>query len=227
MTDKRLRMPPELLQVNMNWLFLGQNCRNTLYFVTLDDGDAPVAISGANARDICIALQTTYETNMMPLTAHDAQLESFDFVYESSGPGGPLEGGTFVGSGMPSSGLETHDGCASNVTLAMKLSTAFLGRSNHGRIYMVGVNNGLYDVDNPNVLKPGAVTDINGALDAMVTDLKAITLTTPAASGKLVVASFYGHGSLRPTATYNLVESWGLHDTVFDSQRRRLPGRGQ
>jgi hypothetical protein len=122
-------------------------------------------------------------------------------------------------------GGETHDGCANNVSLAIKLGTGLGGRSNHGRFYFVGINNGLYDVDNPNVLKPGSVTNFGTANS----NFQGVMFEASLSSGNifsLAVASFVSGGSSRPAVIANKVTAISLTDNTFDSQRRRLPGRG-
>ena|ERR1700690_1767373 len=227
MSDKRLHMPAELVQLTLNWVYLGQRCANVLYAVSLDDAGTPIPMSTANAVALATELGSQYLENYFPLTAKDASLESIGYVFESAGPGGPLEGGLYIATDMPYIGEEAHDGCPSNVTLAIRLDTEFLGRSNHGRFYFVGINSGLYDIDNPNVVKPGSLVDFDGANAAFQTAMEAVTLTSPAATGSLVVASFFHGAALKTPATWNIVTGITLKDNVFDSQRRRLPGRGQ
>jgi hypothetical protein len=171
------------------------------------------------------ALATAWETNYAPLTAEGVTLYAIDYVGNTDPGSGPLIGGTFNGSPLPGAGGEPSDGCANNVTLAIKLSTAVLGRSGHGRFYFVGINAGLYNATAPNVLKAGAVSDFQDANTGFYND----TLNQEVASGvtaRLTVASFVTDGAPRDVAILNDVTAIVLTDNTFDSQRRRLPGRG-
>jgi hypothetical protein len=110
------------------------------------------------------------------------------------------------------------------VTLAIKIATGLGGRSYHGRFYFVGIGPGLFNSTQPNQLKSGSVTAFESAFTAWVSDIAAIT--TDVGSVDFGVCSFVTAGTDRVPALFTTGTALELTDTTFDSQRRRLPGRG-
>ena len=225
MSDKRLLMGSELAQFVLKWTYLGQQCRNIMYAVIETAPDDLTEWTDADAAEAGDILAQNYKSAYQGSTAHDATLDGIDWVWNFAVGTGPLHEGSTLSPALPFTGGETHDGCANNVSLAIKLGTGLGGRSNHGRFYFVGVNNGLYDVDNPNVLKSGSAT----AFATNNANFQGDMFEASLSSGNifsLAVASFVANGSARVQAVANKVTAISLTDNTFDSQRRRLPGRG-
>lgn len=105
-----------------------------------------------------------------------------------------------------------------HVTAAVKWITALRGRSFRGRTYHIGLAEG--HVLNNQL----AIAVINGLL-AAYEGLQAALEGTPA-GGDMVVVSKYTGGAERDTGVTTPIIGVSLDSTV-DSQRRRLPGRGQ
>jgi hypothetical protein len=224
MPDKRLLMTSRQAQFTLKYTYLGQECRNVLYGHISNDEDAAswdndaMETFGAN-------LVESWGARYAPLAAEGVTLYGCDYVTNTDPGAGPLIGGTVTTGGLPIDGGEPSDGCANNVTLAIKLGTAVLGRSGHGRFYFVGINAGLYNATTPNVLKSGAVADFHTANDAFLADNTAVAIST-GVTARLCVVSFVSGGVDRDVAIQNDVTSISLTDNTFDLQRRRLPGRG-
>lgn len=105
-----------------------------------------------------------------------------------------------------------------NVTLAVKWITALRGRSFRGRTFHVGLAEG--HIIN-NVLTGAFVNSLQNAYDEL-----AAALTDTLTGAAMVVVSKIGNGVPRnPGITTEIVAA--VLDVVVDSQRRRLPGRGQ
>lgn len=103
-----------------------------------------------------------------------------------------------------------------NVTLAIKELSALGGRSNRGRIFMVGIiSTGIAG----DTISAGYQSDIQAAYE----ELFGATFSDD--GFHLAVVSYCHNGDWRTTATVNQVVSMTV-DRTTDSQRRRLSGRG-
>jgi len=119
-------------------------------------------------------------------------------------------------AGLPLSGNEGATPLPNNVTVSVKLTTGFSGRSKRGRQYFIGlVNTQLVD---PNHILLGMVTSLQDAYSALIDAISD-------AGWKMVIASFVSGGLPRTTALLTEVISSSVNQTL-DSQRRRLPERG-
>lgn len=125
--------------------------------------------------------------------------------------------------GLPANGEQAVEALPNNVTLAIKWTTGFSGRSFRGRTYFLGLaDSGV----NGNIAAPTTITNISGWYQDFLDGIPAAN-----ADWALVVASFYSgvdaNGDPIPRSTAVLTPVIGLSiDNVIDSQRRRLPGRG-
>lgn len=108
----------------------------------------------------------------------------------------------------------------SSVSLAIKKSTATLGRSGRGRwFWPVGQASNL--VEGNTVASASAAAWVGG-LEAFQAQIE--STIAPAEMG---INSYYSGKVLRSTALFSRITGWGVTDLNVDSQRRRLPGRGQ
>jgi hypothetical protein len=239
-TDKRLNMGEDTCQFTLKFTYQGQQCRNVIYYVRqtlvshLPEGGA--TWTDGKAIDQADAIMSTYKTQFQHLTSNKCTMDGVDWVYSVVPSVGPLHEGSDSGATTPFAGLLTGDPFPTNVTIACKLGTGLGGRANHGRLYYVGLTNDQVDSPNFSNLKPGSVTDLNAALGAFRADAN-VEDVDDAGNGEgstLAVISFIEPGSssggsagiLRNPATASFVVSFALHDSILDSQRRRLPGRG-
>jgi hypothetical protein len=113
---------------------------------------------------------------------------------------------------------DDHAGLPGNVSLSIKRSTGYAGRSNRGRIYLVGL------AENDVV---GNMVDV-GFADAKVDQLNGLDAYLAGLAIPLVqiVVSRINVGGLEPHGTWKLLLEWSVVDYRADSQRRRLAGRG-
>lgn len=225
MSDKRLKLLPHQAQFILRWTYQGQQCRN-IFYNERRVADVPTPWDDSTATDYAANLFNAYTTAYMLLTADVASLDGIDWVWNENLDTGPLHEGTDTISSYPVIGSEASDGAAANVSLAIKLGTGLGGRNFHGRFYFVGVNAGLYDFDTPSQLKAGSVGDFASANNLFVSTANQGLVGPPSESRNLSVASFILGGAARAAAVLTPVIAASLVDTVFDSQRRRLPGRG-
>lgn len=125
-----------------------------------------------------------------------------------------------VTQGLPLAGELTgslHEPLPANVALSITKQTFFRGRSRRGRIYHCGLTTGQVDF---NVVGPNSTNNILTAWT------NAVTLTTTGATWTMQVLSRWEDGVERSQALLTPVEFLST-DSIIDSQRRRLPGRGQ
>jgi len=137
------------------------------------------------------------------------------------------EGGLSVigTTGLPTTGGDAGGGYPNNVTLAVKWGTGLAGRSFRGRTYHVGMVIGMVD-GNGNVVA-NKLNDLKNAYDGLRTALDNATLGV-----EFVVVSRYSgvdanHKPIPRAEGVTTPISGVSIDPVTDSQRRRLPGRGQ
>jgi hypothetical protein len=110
----------------------------------------------------------------------------------------------------------TGEGLPANVALCISFRTPARGRSYRGRNYVAGISEG-------DSLNSQVINGIGEALRAGYADIVNYISTTTADH---VVVSRFTSGQPRTVGVATQVTSYVLVDTVFDSQRRRLPGRG-
>lgn len=129
-------------------------------------------------------------------------------------------------TGLPLVGTGSGGALPNNVTIAIQLITGLGGRSFRGRQYILGLMDSSLTTDRQS-LTSGAVTAYLTAYNGLISSIDGGI--TPG----LVVASFFhgvdvNHKPIpRTTAVLTPVASAVFSNTVVDSQRRRLPGRGK
>jgi len=184
-----------------------QRVENTLYF----EFPAPPAPSDlVNLGDDLLAW---YIALMGPLQSAFVSLREI-YITDLTSATGPTHskvpatavGGSITGAVM-----------ASNVSIATSFRTAQRGRSFRGRNYFVGV--------------AGAQVSQNTFLPAFVTSLKNVydqlPASLPLSGATWVVVSRFTNNAPRTTGIATPVTAVVVVDPTVDSQRRRLPGRGQ
>lgn len=119
--------------------------------------------------------------------------------------------------GLPLVGAIGATTLPNNCTIAVRWTTAFRGRSYQGRTYHIGIKNS--DCGASRITGAFQTTLLTAYQDLMV-------LTVDVGPAVLGVASRVSHGAPRDTGVITPVSNVFI-DTVIDSQRRRLPGRGR
>lgn len=108
-------------------------------------------------------------------------------------------------------------GCApNNVAKAFTLNTGNRGRSYRGRVYIPGIPDSRFNVDN---------TVTSGFQTAILSGLVDLAGRLVSDAFVMAVASRFAGGAPRVTGVATPVTGFA-GDTILDSQRRRLPGRG-
>jgi len=129
---------------------------------------------------------------------------------------------TVIGStadvGITGEGGVDQEAAPNNCTMAVSFRTSLSGRSNRGRNYVPCLSNG--EVTGNNISSTFA-TDVVNAYSELLFGGGALP-----AGWVWVVVSRFTAGAPRVVGTFQEVFSVLVTDLIVDSQRRRLPGRG-
>jgi hypothetical protein len=199
---------PDTLQVELRMTYLEQQVENTLYFQGTPDAEGGTLIDLANevllwwnaeVRPYLSNQLTLREIYVTDLSAVDASAYTFT-------PPTPLPVGGDTAAALPG-----------NISLAVSFRTAKRGRSFRGRNFIVGLVE-------PAVTGNNVSNDFaNGMQDAY----GALLSGSIAADWTWGVVSRYTNKLPRATGIFTPITAAIVTDTVVDSQRRRLPGRGR
>lgn len=197
----------QCVQAQLRLTFQSQEVENVLHFRTA------AAPTGADLAAIAEGVEDWWVTNIAPLVPTSVVYREVYATDQTS-----ATGATFTASGASgTTGGLTLTEEPNNVTLAISLRTAFRGRSFRGRIYHIGFGQ-LQVVDNE--VTPSHVAALNAAYSELLQ-------TTNFGGNALAVASRYSNNAPRVLGICTEVTDVVIADTVVDSQRRRLPGRGR
>lgn len=198
---------PDCIKVELRCLFDDQQVENVFY---VRSAASPTADDVQLAADVT---QAWWHTNARPVLPNSISLIGVlatnvaiegGFQYFETGYAG--ETGEQTGSRLPN-----------NVAFCLNLNTALAGRSGRGKWFWYG----LLDADvTGNRIATDTAAALKNMLDQLKSDLLADSLTP-------VVVSYCHNNAWRTVAGVNDVVSYGYHDLIVDSQRRRLPGRGR
>lgn len=203
---------PNTIQVDVLYLQDGQRVENTLYFERSGGWSLPQII------DFLEQLNTLIAEELMPLLASSIQF--IELIARL------LDTASSIGFSMPItppvSGGVSGNAAPNNVTYTISFKTGLTGRSFRGRNYVPGL--------------PGSKVTGNTIDSATRTGLLAFysalkALASESTNPWVVVSRYSGvDGDGKPiprvTGVTTNVESVTTFDTTVDSQRRRLPGRG-
>jgi hypothetical protein len=200
---------PKAVEVNLNFLMLGQLMQNGLYFAKSGLDTWTEADMTALAGDIVdwwqagLALQLTTALSLQNVTVTDLKSATAASI-------------TYT-TGLPDTGVGTDDPLPTNVAMCVSFRTAGRGRSSRGRNYVVGFGD---QQANGNVFGSTLGTSVTSAYS----DLFTIASNN---NCDWVVVSRVSEGVEREFGLVQPVVAATLVDLFVDSQRRRLPGRGR
>lgn len=184
-----------------------ENVYHVLYTATPTDADLGTA---------CDVFKDWWDTNVKAGASEQLSLIEVDATNIED------EGGNTVilTEGLPIAGTNAGEPMPNNVTVAIKWTTGFGGRSKRGRTYHLGlVRTELQDND-PNLLEDTMVDALTDQYNQLIEDVATNT------AGQLAVCSYRFNNAPRTSAVVTPILAASLVDNVVDSQRRRLPGRG-
>lgn len=154
---------------------------------------------------------TWWDDAMRPLVSNTVTLNEVvctDFSVEDGR-------GVIVTDGLPLTGALTEESVPNNVSLAVKWTTGFTGRSFRGRSYHVGLT----------IAQVTANAVDSTPLAAITAAWTLLRTRMIAADYELVVASRQFNNAPRTVGVVTPIIGTSV-DSTLDSQRRRLPGRG-
>lgn len=197
---------PNIAQLEFTYAWQGQRCQNVLHYFNEVNWTSALLLGLANAA------VAEWNTNVKPRCVATLQLvevKATDLETQT----GPV---AFASSGLPVTGTLSGTSVPNNVTVALTKRTDQRGRSYRGRIF----HPGLAQTDiTTNTIVAGALTAILAAWTAL---LVVSDGTNPC---EMCVVSRFQGGAPLGTGIHTIVT--GLtSDGIVDSQRRRLPGRG-
>jgi hypothetical protein len=185
----------------------GQLVENTLGFLHFSGPPGVVDLA-----DLATGVGDYWGVNMLPLLSTSLTMEfvsardlSFQEAMQAESISGQGAGGV-GGAVLPN-----------NVAACIAFHTALTGRSNHGRNYIAGIPEASVV---GNTINTDLLVGLSTAYDGMKGP------GTLASGWTWVIISRFHNGAARPEGITNEVTSAFFTDGVVDSQRRRLPGRG-
>jgi hypothetical protein len=199
---------PETAQIRMQFTLAGQQCEN-VYHVRHSGG-----WSQENLTYIASTFQNWWTTYMKPLCPSALTLQRVIAKDVSTQDGLAVE----EGIGLPTNGDRGVGAEPNSVTLSVKWGTGLAGRSYRGRTYHLQLCQD--QVLASNFITQSFQEDLRAAYDALRTALDNATL-----AAEFVVVSKFHNNAPRTTAVTTPISGVSIEPTI-DSQRRRLPGRG-
>jgi len=196
---------PQTVRVEPVYLYDGQICTNITHY------KYEVPVDAAELALFAAAWINEWVTNIKVAQPTNVTLTAVKVTDLSSEFAPGVE---FVGA-LPQNGSLTGVGLPNNVTVAVRLLTALRGRSYRGRSFHIGVRN------TDTLLNQITATFAN----LLLTGYNAQRQISTTQSYQQVVVSRYEGGVLRAEGVATPVTSVQV-DRTIDSQRRRLPGRG-
>jgi hypothetical protein len=200
-------------EVELRYLAANQRCENTLYF------RKETSWTASDLNTLGLNVIAWWLTNMAPLISTDVGLRE---AYCTS-----LASATAPAATVPAAPGDAGESAfpmdANNVSLAISFRTDVRGRSARGRNYIIGIpkqNVALSEVDSILVGQYVAAYDL-------------LRTAPPAPADDWVVVSRFsgvdvnGDPIPRAAGVVNIITAVLAVDNTVDSQRRRLPHRGQ
>jgi len=189
------------------YTWAGQRCETVLHLYSPSGVAGPTGLAAQNALWI-----TWFAENVAPILSEELTLRAVrntDLNTESSpvvetAPSSPVVGGI------------SGDSVPTNVAVVATKRTAKRGRSYRGRIYTPAVP--LEDESTPTDVSSASLADILTAWGTAITQAVAQEVV-------LGVASYFLNGVARSAGVITPITTID-GNTAFDSQRRRLAGRG-
>lgn len=194
-----------VVSADMFFTWQGQQVMNKLHF--LMDPITPQGMA-----DLAEEVYLWWANNLSTLVSSTVLLREVAVADLTTQDGGTA---SYVNSPLVG-GSNVNESCTNNTAITVSLKTAGRGRSRRGRIYHIGLTE--------NNIADNRVSQV--ALDALLVAYAKLRDPAVISAGQLVVLSRWFNGDKREVASAATVTSMAFTDQVVDSQRRRLPGRG-
>lgn len=185
----------------------GQNMANIYHYIVDETPDATTAL------DLAETFKETWDANVRSLVANTVTLNRIVATIMENENDPSVEYTT----GLPMAGGNSEPALPNNVSVAVRWNTNFRGRSFKGRTYHIGLTETQVT---GNTISAGIISNLLTAYGELM------TLPVDVGPAVLGVASRVSHGLPRTTGVITPVTSVFIN-SIVDSQRRRLPGRGR
>lgn len=195
------------VEVELRQRWDSQKIENTLYF----QREAGWDVTSMDA--LAASLITWWTDELAPYVSNAVSLVEVymtDLTTETSLAYG-------YNTGLPVSAVQESPSLPNNVALCISFRTSNRGRSARGRNYVPGMTE----------LGTTGNTITSAIVDGVEAAYFALVGVATANDATWVVCSRYHNNAPRSTATLYLIREAICIDPTVDSQRRRLPGRGQ
>lgn len=199
---------PNTLMAELRFLYGTVKAENTLYF-TGSAGVTP-ALASSLAAQLAAWWNTNFKTPS-PTIMNLSEVYITDLTTQTSFT-------VSYTTGLPSAGLSAVDPLPFNCAHCVSFRTAQRGRSGRGRNYVMGLTD---SEANASVIQTTRLNLDVAAYQAL------IGAGTFVAGLQFCVVSRYTNGAPRTVGLAIPITSVLSVDTIIDSQRRRLPGRGK
>lgn len=198
---------PNGVLAEVRMLLDGQKIENTLWF------NAGATATQAQMATLANDLLTWWTSQYAPIVSNEVKLSE---IYVTAQHAQGAEGFSLTAPGG-TQGANTNPAAANHVALCVSFRTSGRGRSARGRNYISGLQ--AVEV----VSNDLAASKVQAAVNCYG------HLATPANTGGMVwsVCSRYQNKVPRAAGILQPIVSVLVTDSVVDSQRRRLPGRGK
>ena len=198
---------PNTIEVELRYLWAGQECENTLYF------ESPSPWTFITMESFASAIIGWWSGFIAPFISDQVTLREV-YITDLTTQTSPATG---FNSGLPIAGGQNSPSLPNNVALTVCFRTSNRGRSARGRNYVPG----MVEAHVTNNTVDSTIID---GLETAYFELIGV------ASGEgvtWVVVSRQFNNVPRVTGARFLVREAVVIDPTVDSQRRRLPGRGR
>jgi hypothetical protein len=199
---------PGIVRVEMHFTMHGQKCMNVYH---LRDNNPPITDSDLHLYGN--TFKNWWLDVMRPAVSRDLTLT--DVTARELVEGGVA---TLETDLLPAAGTRDRDAFPGNVTLAVHWGTGLMGRSYHGRTYHLGLPT---DQAANSIMLAPALATLLSHYDDLRTGLDSAFVAVD-----FGVLSTVHLGAPRTTPILTPITGVAI-DSALDSQRRRLPGRGQ
>lgn len=191
----------------------GQQVENTLWF------EAAAGVNALIMSDLAQLLQDWWVANYAPQTSVNLQLIEIVISDQTTATGLQVT----QSPGTPTLGTIVSDALPNNVSFTVSFRTALRGRSFRGRNYVVGIPESVAALSH---LQAGYVAGWQVAYAQLLSDLSAVGDWEWVVVSRFSGTDVDGDPIPRVAGITTPVTNVVIVDDVVDSQRRRLPGRG-